>query len=65
MTGEYDLLGVLVAPMLAWAVAAFLVCLVLYRLLAWAGAYRFVWHRSLFNTALYLIVLAGIAALAA
>lgn len=65
MSGEVDILGVLVAPLLAWAVLAFVACLPLYRLLAWAGAYRFVWHRSLFNVALYLIVLAGIAALAA
>ncbi|WP_119681066.1 DUF1656 domain-containing protein [Indioceanicola profundi] len=62
MTGEYDLAGVLVAPMLVWALLAFVICLGIYRVLGAVGAYRFVWHRSLFNTALYVLVLGTIAA---
>jgi hypothetical protein len=31
--------------------------------LAWAGFYRLVWHRSLFDLALFVILLGGITAL--
>jgi hypothetical protein len=59
MRGEIDLFGVYVPPLLFIAVFAWLLLVVLSRLLNRIGAYRIVWHRPLFNVALYVIVLAG------
>jgi hypothetical protein len=57
MIKELDLFGVFVPPMFAYAATAGLIWLVLRQGLRWAGAYRFVWHPALFNTALYVLVL--------
>lgn len=55
-----NVLGFYLPPMLFWAAAALLP----YALARWAiGAldlYRFVWHRSLFNLALYVLSLGGL-----
>ncbi len=61
---ETDLFGVFLAPMMLYAVIAGGLWLVLRRLLDALGAYRFVWHPPLVNTALYLILLAGVVAVA-
>ena len=39
--------------LLVWCVLAFLIGVPVRRLLAWLGIYRLVWHRPLFDTALY------------
>ncbi len=57
MIGEINLYGVFIPPLLLWVVVAFPVTAVLKRLLRWAGFYRFVWHRPLFDFALLVIVL--------
>lgn len=56
--------GVLFPTLLLWAAIALLASAVLRRLLAWAGFYRFVWHRALFDLALTVILLGGTVGLA-
>lgn len=56
-----DLFGFYLPPVLPWAAAAFIVFLILSRLAQWCGVYGFVWHRPLFDAAMYLIVLAVLA----
>lgn len=51
--------GFYLPPFLVWAVAALIVFGVLRWLLNRIGFYRFVWHRSLFNLALYVLILGG------
>jgi hypothetical protein len=57
MTGEIDIYGVYVPGLLALMLATLLVSLVVRRALAWTGAYTFVWHRGLFDVALYIVLL--------
>lgn len=61
---ELSLGGVFMPALLAWAALAFALGAVLRRTLAWAGFYRFVWHRALFDAALTVILLGGIVGLA-
>ena len=60
MIGELDLYGVFLSPLLGLAVAAFAVHFLLRRLLDRLGLYRWVWHRALFDAALYVLVLGGL-----
>jgi hypothetical protein len=60
MIKEVDLLGVYLPPMLAYLAVTAVLWLVLRHLLRRLGAYRWVWHRPLFDTALFVILLAGI-----
>lgn len=53
------LFGFYLPPFLFWAGAALIVFAGLRRLLDRIGFYRFVWHRSLFNLALYVLILGG------
>lgn len=57
MSSDLDLYGVFIPSLAAWMLVAFLICLVARRSLAWAGFYRLVWHRPLFDLALYVVVL--------
>jgi hypothetical protein len=54
-----DVYGFYVPPFFLWIAAA----LVPFALVRWtmrrAGLYRFVWHRALFDIAMYVIVLGG------
>lgn len=61
---DIDLYGVFVPALLVWAVVAFLVNLVLRRLIGALGLYRLVWHRALFDLCLYLVCLGGVVTLA-
>lgn len=65
MTGDIDIGGVFVHPLLIAAVLAFVAA----ELIGWAltkvRLYRFVWHRGLFDVALTIILWAGIAGLIA
>ena len=63
MIGEIDLHGVFVAPLLVWMVAAFAASAMLRRFLGWTGLYRLVWHRALFDSSLYVVVLGAVVAL--
>jgi hypothetical protein len=58
---EIDLHGVFVSGLLVWAVAAYVVTALLTRLFAWLKLYRLVWHRALFDVAVYVIVWGGVA----
>jgi len=58
---EIDLLGVYVPGLLVAAAFAGVLHVVLRRVLARLGFYRLVWHRSLVDVALYVILLGLVA----
>ncbi|MDB5468142.1 MAG: hypothetical protein JWQ46_2904 [Phenylobacterium sp.] len=62
MIGEVNVDGVLLSSVLVSAVIALALSFVVRRLLAWLGAYRFVWHPALFDTALFVILWAAVIA---
>lgn len=64
MTGELDLYGVFVPSLAAWMLLAFVISLPLRRILAWTGFYRLVWHRPLFDLALYVVLLGLVVSIA-
>jgi len=57
---ELDLFGVFVPGLLFCGVIAFLLNAALRHTLAWAGFYRLVWHRALFDLALFVLVLGAV-----
>ncbi|PZQ50141.1 MAG: hypothetical protein DI556_08725 [Rhodovulum sulfidophilum] len=59
MTQQLDIYGVFVPTLAVMALASFVLSRIASRILARAGLYRFVWHRPLFDLALYVIVLGG------
>jgi hypothetical protein len=61
--GEASIYGVFFSAVLVSGVMALALSYALRRLLAWIGAYRFVWHPALFDTALFVIVWAAVVAL--
>ena len=61
MTGDVSLFGVFVPKILVLAVLAYGLNLILKRALAAAGFYRIVWHPALFDLALFVLVLSGLA----
>jgi protein AaeX len=63
--GELDIYGVYVPIFVAVAVVAFLLQIVLKRVLDACGLYRFLWHRALFDLAIYVILLGVVTAAAA
>jgi hypothetical protein len=64
MTGEFDLYGVFIPSLAAWMLLAFLISLPVRRILAWTGFYRLVWHRPLFDLALYVVLLGAVVSIA-
>ncbi|BAU89976.1 hypothetical protein MPPM_1371 [Methylorubrum populi] len=64
MTGEFDLYGVFVPSLAAWMLVAFAISVPLRRILAGLGLYRLVWHRPLFDLALYVVLLGAVVAVA-
>ena len=65
MIGEFDIYGVLVPALLVWLVVAYGVYAAVRTALSAAGAYRFIWHRPLFDIALYVVLLGAIVFVAA
>jgi hypothetical protein len=65
MIGEIDIGGVFVPTLLLWALLALAISALVRKVLSMVGAYRFVWHPALFDMALFVIVWAGLPALAA
>jgi len=63
MIGEFNIYGVYLPWLLVLALLAFGASRLLAYLLAQLGFYRLVWHPALFNAALFIIVLGGIASL--
>ncbi|VVD87926.1 membrane protein [Pandoraea communis] len=64
MSGEIDIYGVFVPTLLALMILAFVLTGALRFMLVRIGFYKLVWHRSLFNLAVYIIALGGIVAIA-
>jgi hypothetical protein len=64
MIHEIDLFGVFLPDLLVWIVVAFFLNIPLRHLLSWLGVYRLVWHRPLFDTAVYILLLGGTVATA-
>jgi Protein of unknown function (DUF1656) len=55
-----EFLGFYLAPLILWAGAAVIPFVVFRWLLERVGFYQFVWHRSLFNLALYVLLVGGV-----
>ncbi|MBO9096725.1 MULTISPECIES: DUF1656 domain-containing protein [unclassified Rhizobium] len=60
MRPEVDIYGVYIPTLGAMAVIAFFINAILRRALATTGFYRLVWHRPLFDTALYFCLLGAL-----
>jgi hypothetical protein len=58
MIGEIDIFGVFVPTILVLMLIAYLINLVIRTLLGRVGFYRLVWHRSIFDLSIYVLVLA-------
>jgi hypothetical protein len=54
-----EFVGFYLPPLVPWLVGAIPPFLVFRWLLARLGLYRFVWHRSLFNLSLYVLLVCG------
>jgi protein AaeX len=65
MSGEFDIYGVYFPAFAVFAAIAFALHLAVKRLLDAYGFYRFVWHRALFDLALYVILFGVVTAVAA
>jgi hypothetical protein len=63
MIGESAIEGVFFSAVLVSALIALGLAFVVRRLLAFIGAYRFIWHPALFDTALFVILWAAVVAL--
>jgi hypothetical protein len=57
MIGEIDILGVFVPAVLVLMFIAYLINLVIRTVFTRIGLYRFVWHRSIFDLGIYVLVL--------
>jgi hypothetical protein len=57
MTAELNLYGVFVPALFLWMLVALGILLVVRRALAQNGGYALIWHRPLFDLALYVIIL--------
>jgi len=64
MIAEFNVYGVFVPALLIFAIIAFSLVLALRYVLDFAGLYRFVWHRPLFDFALFIILFGAVTALA-
>lgn len=60
MRPEIDIAGVMFPSLLVWAIVTCLLSALLRFGFARAGLYRFVWHRALFDLALFVVLLGGI-----
>jgi len=63
MIATFDIFGLHVTALLVWLLFALLLAGLLRRVLERLGAYRFVWHRPLFDLALLVLLLGGVVAL--
>jgi hypothetical protein len=60
MRSELDLFGVFVPGLLCCGVIAFILNTLLRRILGRGRFYRIVWHRSLFDLAMFIMVLGAV-----
>lgn len=61
MIKELDIGGVYITPFLAWAVVALVINSLLGRFFMRIGFYRLIWHRHLFDAAVFIILFTAIA----
>src|SRR5258708_34901131 len=61
MRYEIDIFGVLVPSLLVWLLVTYALCAILRRVFQRAGLYRLVWHRALFDLALFVCLLGSVA----
>ncbi|MBA1190932.1 DUF1656 domain-containing protein [Pseudomonas entomophila] len=57
MIGDVDISGVFLPTLLVMMIATYLLFLGVHAVLVRLGFYRLVWHRALFNVALYAVLL--------
>ena len=57
MIGEFDFYGVFLPELLVWMLVTYGVQIVVNKLFARVGVYRFVWHRSIFDLEIYVVLL--------
>lgn len=62
MIGEFDIYGVYLPSFLVFATIAFLLHLAVKRMFDSCGIYRYVWHRPLFDLAIFVILLGVVTA---
>jgi hypothetical protein len=62
--GELDIYGVYIPIFVVVAAVAFLLQILLKRVLDACGLYRFLWHRALFDLAIYVILIGLVTAAA-
>ncbi|MBB3453510.1 hypothetical protein FHT86_001766 [Rhizobium sp. BK313] len=60
MPAEFDLYGVYVPRLLVLMLLSLVLIIVLRRVLARLGVYSLVWHRGLFDLALYVLLLGAV-----
>ena len=60
MNNELNLYGVFVPALFVWMLIAFGITVPLRWALARSGFYRFVWHRPLFDLALYVVLVGAV-----
>ena len=60
MIGEIDIFGVFVPTVLVLMLIAYLINIVIGKVLTRIGFYRLVWHRSIFDLGIYVFVLAAV-----
>lgn len=60
MTGAVDFFGLYLPWLMPLAALALIALSAVRRLLAWAGAYRWISHPALFDLAIYLLLLWGL-----
>ena len=63
MIGEIDIFGVFVPAVLVLMLVAYLLNLAIRTVLTRVGFYRFVWHRSIFDLGIYVLVLGAVVVL--
>jgi hypothetical protein len=60
MRHQIDIYGVLVPALLLWIIIAYALSALLRRLMLRFDLYRLVWHRALFDFAIYVCILGGV-----
>jgi hypothetical protein len=60
MRYEIDMFGIFVPALLVWLMLTYALGAILRALFERSGFYRFVWHRALFDLALFVCLLGGV-----
>jgi hypothetical protein len=64
MIGEFDVAGVFIPAIVIWAIVSMALGLIVRRILTATRFYALVWHRGLFDLALFFILWSAVAFLA-